>query len=48
MGGNTCEQFDQQGINLQNLLKAHVAQYEETAQSKWAKYLNRRFSQQDK
>ena len=28
MGENTCKWFDQQGINLQNLLTAPAAQYQ--------------------
>ena len=36
MGQNICKQCDQQGINLQNLQTAHVAQNqkEQTNQSK--------------
>ena len=32
MGENICKQCDQQGISLQNLQIAHVAQYQESKQ----------------
>ena len=33
MGENICRQCDQQGINRQNILTAHVAQYQNNKQS---------------
>ena len=26
MGGNTCKQYDQQGVNIQNTQRAHTTQ----------------------
>ena len=40
MGENICKQCDRQGINLQNLQTAHVAQYEKINNNpikKWQK-----------
>jgi len=50
MGENTCKQSDQQGLNLQNIQTAHTVQYKKTnnAIKKWAEYLNRHFSKEDK
>ena len=50
MGENTCKQSDQQGLNLQNIQTAHTVQYKKTnnAIQKWAEYLNRHFSTEDR
>ena len=34
MGENICKQWDQQGINLQNIQAAHAAQYQKNKQPK--------------
>ena len=48
MRENVCRWHHRQGINLQNLQTAHVAQQQKkTTQSKWAEDLNRRFSKED-
>ena len=49
MGENTCKWFDQQGINLQNLLTAHAVQYQnknKQPNQKWGEYLNRHMSKE--
>ena len=49
MGQNICKQWDQQGINLQNMHTAHAAEYQKNKQpnqKKWAD-LNRHFSKED-
>ena len=45
MGENICKWNNWQGINLQNLQTAHVAQ--KTKQKKSAEDLNRHFSKED-
>ena len=49
MGENTWEQCDQQGINLQNLQRTHVIQYQKNKQKtkKQAEDVNRHFSKRD-
>ena len=32
MGGNTCKQCDQQGVNIQNIQRAHTTQYQKNKQ----------------
>ena len=32
MGENTCKQYDQQGLNFQNIHIAHTAQYQKNKQ----------------
>jgi len=49
MGENICKQCNQQGINLQNIATAYMAQVKkQTTQSKkWKEDLNRCFSKED-
>ena len=48
MGENICKQYNQQGVNIQNIQTAHTIQYQiskqlKTKKKKWAEDLNRRF-----
>ena len=47
MGENVCKRCDRRGINLQQIQRAHIAQYQKTPNNpiqKWAEDLNRHFS----
>ena len=50
MGGNTCKQCDQQGVNIQNTQRAHTTQNwggkkkVNASINKWAEDLSRCFS----
>ena len=49
MGGNICKRSNSQGINLQYIKSAYVAQYQENKQpnQKLAEDLERYFSKED-